>query len=188
MTDLRLVRATPENNLWKRLHTNWKVHIERHGIPGGWAEPQLAHAEKIAAEPNQDRRYGIFVVCYGANNQGGAPYEAFVHINFKGNGTQKDEVRLSWNRFAPRYQVEREHRRRLAAIQATMISGAMALASRGSRTIPVRMFLGNDLDREFATYFAAALGRITGGKLQAAMVGNWLRITTGVEVTNDQGT
>lgn len=176
MAKLQLIRAAPNDGLWAALRSSWDRQLKRHKAPVDWAEPYLSHAESIIAEAPPDHRYGIYIACGGSNrSNAGAPYEGFVHINFKLMYSSAAEVRLVWNRIAPKYQFE-DLKESVAAIQATFLVGAISLSANNNKKPPVKMFLGNPIDLSFGRSFALFINAMP-SNIKAAVRGNWLHIS-----------
>jgi len=171
---LQLIKATSTNGIWARLLQGWEKELKKHGAPKDWAKPFLEHATKIIAD--DDSRYSIFVACGGSKGAPRAPYDGFVHINFKLMKTSAAEIRLIWNRVAPRYQFE-DLREQLGEVQATFISGAMDISSKHPKRPPIKMFLGNPADIAFGRNFALIISHITAMRIKAVVKGNWLHIS-----------
>lgn len=171
---MQLIQSTKENALWARLRTSWDKQLKHYGAPGDWVVPQLDHAEKIIQDA--DPRYGIYVACGGKLGMPSAPYDGFIHVNFKLPNTTASEIRLVWNRVAPRFQFE-DLRADVVEIQSTFIFGAMELSQVQGRKIPVKMFLGNPIDQAFGRSFSQIVSRMSGMQISAAVRGNWMHIS-----------
>ena len=176
MAKLKLVEATAANGIWGRLLTNWEKQLKAHGDPEGWAQPYLDHATKIVNESGNDPRYGIFVVCGERKGVPSAPYEGYVHVNFKLPKTPHSEIRLVWSRIAPRFQFE-DLRDQVAEVQATFLFGALELTTSRRAKPPIKMFLGNPIDIAFGRNFALIVNRMPAKRLNALVRGNWLYIS-----------
>ena len=175
MSNLQLLEANLTNGLWRRLRRSWEGQLKRQKAPPDWEMPHLEHTERIVAEDGQDDRYKIYVACGFRGGKPAAPYYGFIHINFKVTGTAKPEIRLTTNRLAPKFGYH-DLRIEAANVQATFIAGALELSSNIKGKPPIKMFLGNPLDHEFANSFALIAGRILGSKLEAQRRGSWLHV------------
>jgi len=176
MAKLQLVRATPQNGIWSRLEKAWQSQLETHDAPQDWAKPYLEHARSIVAESPQEARYGIYVACGSREGNPSTPYEGFVHVNFKLPKTSAAEIRLVWNRIAPKYQFE-DLREEVGDIQSAFINGALGLSEDHGKNPPIRMFLGNPIDQQFGRNFSRIISGIPGMQIKAIVRGNWLYIS-----------
>lgn len=176
MAELELVQATKSNGVWRRLRTSWERQLKEHNAAAEWAEPQLDHAGQIVDEDGADSRYGIFVACASKGGSPSAPYNGFVHINFRQIGTKKQEIRLVWNRLAPRFQFE-NLADEASEVQAAFIFGALNISNNLTGKPPVKMYLGNPFDQAFGRSFALIVNRMAGTSLKAAVRANWLHLT-----------
>ena len=176
MSNLRLVKATIGNGVWGRLLTSWDKQLRTHGAPKGWAQPYLDHATGIVGEGGRDPRYAIYVACGERNGKPSAPYEGFVHVNFKLPKTPHAEIRLVWNRIAPKFQFD-DMRTQVADVQAAFLFGALELSVARRAKPPVKMFLANPIDIAFGRNFALIVNRVPGMNLNALVRGNWLHIS-----------
>lgn len=178
MAALRLLRATKTNQILDRLRAEWNAQIEAaldDAPPPDAYDPMMDHAQKIIRERDGDRHYGIFAAahCEGETDQ--APYEAFVHIGHKLPNTSDATLKVLWNLMAPRYQISGPSPADMARIMTTIIMGAFDLSQTHMPARQVKMWLGNGVDREFATAAAAFLATNT-PNISFAVRGSWLHI------------
>lgn len=173
MSKLELIHATAENGIWKKLSASWDKQLKQHSAPAEWAAPFMEHASKIVEENGKDDRYAIYVAC---GPGGKPPFEGFVHINFKLMKTSGAEIRLVWNRLAPRFQFE-DLRDQVSEVQSTFLIDSLKISAAHQRQPPVKMFLGNPIDLSFGRSFAQISSRIPAMRLNAAVRGNWLHIS-----------
>ena len=174
MGNMILVRASSPSDAWGRLCTSWGRQVKKHGASIDWAEPSLIHAtDIIEGRHNGDGDYGIFIVCGGTEQSPKAPYEGFIHISFKLIGTPKAEIKLLWNRIAPKYQFE-DLKYEVADVLAEFIFGALTISENDYNKIPVKMFLGNPIEQAFGRNFALFMNKIAGTGVKASVRSNWL--------------
>lgn len=167
-----LVRATKPDGVWKRLRVSWKKQLKKHGASLDWAEPSLNHATEIIESRGHDD-YGIFVVCSGTQKKPRAPYVGFIHISFKLVGTSKGEIKLIWNRIAPKYQFE-DLKYEVADILATFLFDALRMSEKKYKKIPIKMFLGNPIELAFGRNFALFINKMPATSVKALVRSNWL--------------
>lgn len=169
---LHLVRANASNRLFEKLKSNWDKQIEKLGIPSDGYKSAIEYAEKIVQEP-QDNVYGIYVLCGGDRVNATAPYEAFIHVNHKLPKTSAAEIRLVWNRFAPKY-FDPARQAKLPEVYMGIIYGGLSLAQANVKCNKMRMYLANDADLRFAQVFAPIFTRSVVDRWAASVRGQWL--------------
>lgn len=179
MPVLRLLRATKNNNILTRLRAEWDAELaaSEDAPPIDVYEPMMAHADAIVATRDEDARYGIFAVahCEDGCDTDGPPYEAFVHIGHKLPNTTDATLKVLWNLFAPRYQAGDLSPADMARIMTAIVSGAFELSKSHMPARQIKMYLGNTIDREYATTAAAFLATID-SSISFAVRSNWLHI------------
>jgi hypothetical protein len=180
MAILRLLRATKSNGILTRLKAEWDDELGalEDAPPPDVYEPMMAHADKIVSMPNPDPKYGIFAVahCNGDDEHTHcAPYEAFVHISHKLPHTSDATLKVLWNLLAPRYQIGEAKPADMARIMSMIVVGAFNLSRTHMPAREIKMFLGNNVDREFATTAAAFLAT-NDADISFAVRGSWLHI------------
>jgi hypothetical protein len=175
---LTLRRATPQNGLFVALKAQWTQQLEAaEDPPLGYYEPMMDHAERVAAEDPQDKRYGIFVLLEGGDNGdgGNATYEGLVHINHAWPKSKDATLRLVWNLIAPKYQFEEISAQALARIMTGFITESLALCGNDMPSRELKLYLGNAIDREYAT-IAASVMAAREPDFGFAIRGGWLHI------------
>ena len=172
MSELKLVLASPANGLMERLIAEWDGQLRAQRLP----KDVLDAVRRYEAELVPDKTYGVYVLCGDGAGHGGAPYEAFVHVNHAHPKTPKPVLRLTWSRLAPKYEWVRDPAAEHARIFASLVNGAIALAGGPLKSMEIKMYLLNQADRTFGGLFAEAL---TGSALPftVRVRGNWLHLT-----------
>lgn len=179
MPILRLLRATKSNQLLNRLRAEWdgELNASEDAPPIDAYEPMMAHAQAIVDQRDGDKHYGIFAVvhCDDGCEVDRAPYEAFVHIGHKLPNTSDSTLKVLWNLMAPRYQFVDPSAADMARIMTAIVKGAFDLSQSHMPAREIKMYLGNTIDREFATT-AAAFFATTDASISFAVRGSWLHI------------
>ena len=178
MANLRLLRATATNGIFSRLQEEWDQEFGGEDAPPADAyRPMMVHAEEIIACRDGDPKYGIFAVahCEDGSDIDCAPYEGFVHISHKLPNTSDATLRVLWNLLAPRYQSVEMRSADLARIMTAIVRGALDLSQSHMPARQIKMYLGNSVDREFATTAAAFL-ETNDASISFAMHRSWLHI------------
>ena len=172
MVDLRLVQASPDNGLMKRLIAEWDRQIVAQRYP----KEVLDAIRRYEAELKPDKTYGVYVLCrQGEGGIGHSPYEAFVHINHAHPKSNKPILRLIWSRLAPKYEWVADPVEEHSRIFSSVVYSAAELAKNDLKSSEVKIYLLSRADRSFGKRFATAL---TGATLPFTVSarGNWLHL------------
>src|SRR6266481_7548537 len=161
VTLLKLARATTENNFFQKLRAEWDQQMKRGQeiSPEDYYQTMMDHAEKISKEYPQDKKYGIFILAESDKDGGIGSCEGMVHVNHAWPKTADPTLRLVWNLIAPRYQFEDENPTQLAAIMTGFVLGALELCDGDMRSKKIKLYLGNAIDRQYASVAMGFLGQ-----------------------------
>jgi hypothetical protein len=166
-----------DNQIFTRLRAEWDTELRLdEAPPTDLYESMMNHAGTIIEQRDGDPKYGIFAVahCEDGCDVDGPPYEAFVHISHKLPNTSDATLRVLWNLFAPRHQMD-IRAAELARIMTAIVMGAFDLSRTHMPARQIKMYLGNAIDREFAT-IAAAFLETNDASISFAVHRSWLHI------------
>jgi hypothetical protein len=173
---LVLRRATPQNHLFAILKSQWDKELSAEDSPEEFYRPMMAHAESISKENPPDQRYGIFVLLEEDEDKQVLTCDGLVHINHAWPKTKDATLRLVWNLVAPRFQYLEDLSEDLARIMTAFITESLRLCGTDMRSRELKVYLGNAIDREYATV-AASLLETMDDSVSFSVRGSWLHVT-----------
>jgi hypothetical protein len=173
---LAFVRVTVENQIFPTLRDEWNAEMSRdgEGPPQDYYRTMMEHAAGIIERRDNDPKYGIFALIQRDDGGIVVGHDGFVHISHKLPNTSDATLRVLWNLLAPRHQQEID-RAKLARITTAFVVGAFELSQTHMPARQIKIFLGNSIDREYATIAAAFLEQ-NDASISFAVVGSWLHI------------
>ena len=171
------MRATPDNGLFGQLKIEWAGQLQSdEDAPIEYYTPMMEHAESISGENPQDSRYGIFVLADIDDDGSVLACEGLVHINHAWPKSKDPVLRLVWNLIAPKYQYADDLIEPVARIMTGFITESLKLCWDDMPSRELKIYLGNAIDREYAT-IAASIMQTTNPDFGFAVHGNWLHIS-----------
>ena len=118
-----------------------------------YSAPYMDHADRIASEMPEPKRYGVFALVDGSASH------AIFHANVAGlPGTRGDTLRILWVLLAPIYDYEDRSQDEIARLTSSVLNQSLTMCQNGvMRANHLKIHLQNVGDRRFAIALAVTL-------------------------------
>jgi hypothetical protein len=164
--------ARANEKLFAQLREQWSgVLASYNESPEDFAVPYLDHAQKIAGEKPQSKKYGIFAL---VDEEG--TFHGLYHANIADlPKTVGKTLRLNWILYSPHYEFQNVTDTDLAKLVSSIIASGLVLCKEWKAN-HMKVRLSNKAERTFAHGFTTLL---RDKDLKGTLVevrGNWLHL------------